>query len=52
MSGSTSLTSIPTKTACLNVPVATGSRFIVTGDGDLRVLKVADFLELIRETPA
>lgn len=48
-------------TACLNAPVATGSRLIVTGDGDLLrlgayagmwVLKVADFLELIRETPA
>ena len=51
----------PDDNRVLECAVAAGSRFIVTGDGDLlrlgaytgiRILKVADFLELIRETPA
>jgi hypothetical protein len=51
----------PDDNRVLKCAVAAGSRFIVTGDGDLlrlgayagiRILKVADFLELIRETPA
>ena len=51
----------PDDNRVLECAVAAGSRFIVTGDGDLlrlgayagiRILKVADFLELIREPPA
>ena len=51
----------PDDNRVLECAVAAGSRFIVTEDGDLlrlgaytgiRILKVADFLELIRETPA
>lgn len=51
----------PDDNRVLECAVAAGSRFIVTGDSDLlrlgayagiRILKVADFLELICETPA
>lgn len=51
----------PDDNRVLECAVAAGSRFIVTSDGDLlrlgayagiRILKVADFLELIREPPA
>lgn len=50
----------PDDNRVLECAVAAGSRFIVTGDGDLlrlgsyagiRILKVADFLELIQGPP-
>lgn len=50
----------PDDNRVLECAVAAGSRFIFTGDSDLlrlgayagiRILKVADFLELIREQP-